>query len=60
MEDAAKQAFLPEFINRIDEIVTFDSLTPEQVEPIAEQMVARVADRLHAERGDRARRSTTS
>ena len=24
MEDAAKQAFLPEFINRIDEIVTFD------------------------------------
>ncbi len=51
MEDAAKQAFLPEFINRIDEIVTFDSLTPEHVERIAAQMVARVADRLHAERG---------
>ena len=29
MEDAAKQAFLPEFINRIDEIVTFESLTPD-------------------------------
>ena len=26
MEDAAKDAFLPEFINRIDEIVTFDAL----------------------------------
>ena len=51
MEDAAKQAFLPEFINRIDEIVTFDSLTPEHVQSIAAQMVARVAERLHAERG---------
>ena len=30
MEDAAKQAFLPEFINRIDEIVTFDVADPEQ------------------------------
>ena len=51
MEDAAKQAFLPEFINRIDEIVTFESLTPEHVERIAAQMVARVAERLRAERG---------
>ena len=51
MEDAAKQAFLPEFINRIDEIVTFESLTPEHVQSIAGQMVARVAERLHAERG---------
>ncbi len=51
MEEAAKQAFLPEFINRIDEIVTFDSLNGEQVESIAQQMVARVADRLRAERG---------
>jgi ATP-dependent Clp protease ATP-binding subunit ClpC len=51
MEDAAKQAFLPEFINRIDEIVTFESLTPEHVERIAAQMVDRVAERLHQERG---------
>ncbi|MDA0174450.1 ATP-dependent Clp protease ATP-binding subunit [Solirubrobacter taibaiensis] len=50
MEDAAKQAFLPEFINRIDEIVTFDSLNGEQVERIATQMVARVGERLKAER----------
>ncbi len=39
MQDAAKQAFLPEFINRIDEIVTFDALAPEHVERIAAQMV---------------------
>ena len=32
---AAKEAFLPEFLNRIDEIVTFQSLTPAQVEQIA-------------------------
>src|ERR1044072_5731246 len=50
MEDAAKQAFLPEFINRIDEIVTFESLTPSHVERIAAQMVRRVGDRLFAER----------
>jgi ATP-dependent Clp protease ATP-binding subunit ClpC len=51
MEAAAKEAFLPEFINRIDEIVTFEALTPQHVERIAAQMVARVADRLRAERG---------
>jgi ATP-dependent Clp protease ATP-binding subunit ClpC len=48
---AAKQAFLPEFVNRIDEIVTFEALTPTHVERIAAQMVARVADRLRTERG---------
>src|SRR3954466_7034287 len=51
MTAAAKEAFLPEFINRIDEIVTFAALTPEQVERIAAQMVARVAERLRTERG---------
>ncbi len=47
---AAKGAFLPEFLNRIDEIVTFAPLEPAQVERIAHAMVARVADRLRAER----------
>jgi ATP-dependent Clp protease ATP-binding subunit ClpC len=51
MRSAAKEAFLPEFLNRIDEIVTFHPLTPEHVEQIAESMVARVADRLRVERG---------
>jgi ATP-dependent Clp protease ATP-binding subunit ClpC len=51
MEAAAKDAFLPEFINRIDEIVTFRALEPVQVREIAGLMVARVAERLQTERG---------
>jgi ATP-dependent Clp protease ATP-binding subunit ClpC len=48
---AAKDAFLPEFLNRIDEIVTFSALTPEQVEQITGLVVARTAARLREERG---------
>ena len=51
MRAAAKAAFLPEFLNRIDEIVTFEALAPEQVERIAELMTARIAERLRTERG---------
>ncbi len=51
MYAAAKAAFLPEFLNRIDEIVTFKPLERGQVAQIAAQMVARVADRLRTERG---------
>ena len=48
---AAKAAFLPEFLNRIDEIVTFASLTENQIGRIAEHLIAEVADRLRAEKG---------
>jgi ATP-dependent Clp protease ATP-binding subunit ClpC len=48
---AAKAAFLPEFLNRIDEVVTFAALTPEQVGRIAHLVTAQVAERLRAERG---------
>jgi ATP-dependent Clp protease ATP-binding subunit ClpC len=48
---AAKQAFLPEFLNRIDEIVVFEPLTEEQVAQIGELLCARIADRLRDERG---------
>src|SRR4051812_35635074 len=51
MFEAAKAAFLPEFLNRIDEIVTFHALGEEQVERIAHLIVGRVADRLRTERG---------
>jgi ATP-dependent Clp protease ATP-binding subunit ClpC len=51
MRAAAKEAFLPEFLNRIDEIVTFSALTPEQVEEIAGIVVGRTAARLEEERG---------
>jgi ATP-dependent Clp protease ATP-binding subunit ClpC len=51
MFEAAKSAFLPEFLNRIDEIVTFQPLTPAQVEQIAGLVVERIAARLREERG---------
>jgi ATP-dependent Clp protease ATP-binding subunit ClpC len=50
MLQAAKQAFLPEFLNRIDEVVTFAALGSEQVQKIARLIVDRVAQRLEDER----------
>ncbi|MDW5593204.1 ATP-dependent Clp protease ATP-binding subunit [Conexibacter stalactiti] len=47
---AAKNAFLPEFVNRIDELVVFDALSAEQIERIGELIVARVEVRLEDER----------
>jgi ATP-dependent Clp protease ATP-binding subunit ClpC len=51
MREAAKRAFLPEFLNRIDEIVVFDALTEVQVERIGELICSRIAERLREERG---------
>jgi ATP-dependent Clp protease ATP-binding subunit ClpC len=51
MLDAVRRAFLPEFLNRIDEVVTFEALTPAQVRDIADLMVGEIAARLRAERG---------
>jgi ATP-dependent Clp protease ATP-binding subunit ClpC len=51
MLDAAKRAFLPEFLNRIDEIVVFEPLTEQQVMQIGELLCARIAERLRDERG---------
>ncbi len=50
MLGAAKRAFLPEFLNRIDEIVVFEPLSEEQVQRIAELLCSRIADRLREER----------
>ncbi len=51
MRAAAREAFLPEFLNRIDETVTFHPLTPEHVERITAAICDRVAERLRTERG---------
>jgi ATP-dependent Clp protease ATP-binding subunit ClpC len=51
MRSAAREAFLPEFLNRIDETVTFHPLTPEHVERITAAICDRVAERLRTERG---------
>ncbi len=46
MLQAAKRAFLPEFLNRIDEIITFEPLSEQQITRIGELIVARISDRL--------------
>jgi ATP-dependent Clp protease ATP-binding subunit ClpC len=51
MAEAAKRAFLPEFLNRIDEIVVFEPLTEEQVLRIGELICERITQRLREERG---------
>jgi ATP-dependent Clp protease ATP-binding subunit ClpC len=51
MLEAAKRAFLPEFLNRIDEVVVFDALTEEQIRQIGELLCLRIADRLRQEHG---------
>jgi ATP-dependent Clp protease ATP-binding subunit ClpC len=50
MLEAARRLFLPEFLNRIDEIVTFEPLGAEHVAAITRLLVERVAERLRAER----------
>jgi len=41
-----KRSFRPEFINRIDEVIVFHSLTREQVKDIVDLMMKRVVDQL--------------
>ena len=41
-----KNAFRPEFINRIDEIIVFDRLTAEDIKVIAGNMLKKVAARI--------------
>ncbi len=50
MRGALLEYFKPEFINRLDDIVRFDSLTREQITEIVDLQVARVIERV-AERG---------
>lgn len=44
-----KKVFTPEFLNRIDEIIVFKSLTAEQISLIVELMVSDLRDRLIAQ-----------
>ena len=44
-----KKLFRPEFLNRIDEIIVFKSLTEEQIAQIVELMVADLRDRMIAQ-----------
>ena len=46
VRDSLKQFFRPEFLNRIDEIVTFDRLDAAQLDKIVKIQLQRVIDRL--------------
>lgn len=46
VEDALKQTFRPEFLNRIDDIVIFDELTEEQLHRIVDLMLKELQERL--------------
>ena len=46
VEQALKQAFRPEFLNRIDEIIIFHPLSEEQIAQIVDMQVAAVLSRL--------------
>jgi ATP-dependent Clp protease ATP-binding subunit ClpC len=43
-----KRSFRPEFLNRIDEVIVFHSLTQEHVKSIVDLMMKRVKDQLKA------------
>jgi len=44
--EALRQAFRPEFLNRIDEVVIFEPLSRDEIGEIVEIQLARVMDRL--------------
>jgi ATP-dependent Clp protease ATP-binding subunit ClpB len=46
--DALRATFKPEFLNRIDEIVIFNSLGPEEIKKIVEIQMGLMAKRLEA------------
>ncbi|MCF4007278.1 ATP-dependent chaperone ClpB [Corynebacterium uropygiale] len=48
--EAVKKAFKPEFINRLDDVVTFDALSHEQLTHIVDIQVGQLARRLAARR----------
>jgi ATP-dependent Clp protease ATP-binding subunit ClpC len=50
IQDALRKHFRPEFLNRIDEIIVFHTLTLEQVTQIVDLQMAEIAGRL-GERG---------
>ena len=48
--DQIKSHFRPEFLNRVDEIITYNSLGPEQIQGIVKVQLKLVEDRLKAKR----------
>ncbi len=46
VEDALKQQFRPEFLNRLDEFIVFDSLTQADIELIVDKFLDEVSERV--------------
>ena len=46
IQEALKRAFHPEFLNRIDEIIVFSPLTPDQIKEIVKLMAQEILERL--------------
>ena len=46
IHDALRRAFRPEFLNRIDDAIIFDPLTPEQIGKIVDLMLRDLQERL--------------
>jgi ATP-dependent Clp protease ATP-binding subunit ClpC len=46
INEELKRMFRPEFLNRVDAIITFKPLTPEQIRMIVELQLVRLAKRL--------------
>jgi len=47
--DALKKHFRPEFLNRIDEVIVFHELTPDEVKQIIDLMLVRVQEQLSSQ-----------
>ncbi|UCD43588.1 MAG: AAA family ATPase [Chloroflexota bacterium] len=47
IQKALKSTFRPEFLNRIDEIITFSSLSKEQMEQIVDLQMEEIRERLY-------------
>ena len=46
VEDSLKQQFRPEFLNRLDEFIVFDSLTQADIELIVDKFMGEVSERM--------------
>ena len=49
VNEALKQHFRPEFLNRIDEVIVFHELSKQEVVEIVDLMIRRVAEQLEAQ-----------
>jgi len=49
--DSVKRIFRPEFLNRVDEIIVFHSLTVDHLKSIVDLQIKQVANRLHDSSG---------